>query len=67
MEYEFGMFTDTGEEVVSQVVKLACTYALSDTTINQMLVALSNDEAFAEASDTVVRERVFKYLNRAAW
>jgi hypothetical protein len=68
MDYEFGMFSGAGEDVVYDIVKLAGKHALSDSTINAILKAVSDhEEAFKEASDTVVRERVFGFLNRAAW
>lgn len=67
MNKDFGMFTDTGEELVSELVRLSGTYALSDSTIKALLKAISTEEAFAEATDTVVRDRVFAYLNRASW
>ena len=67
MEYEFGMFSDDGEAAVAELVKFAGKYALTDSTINALLEALSKEEVYSEATDTVVRERVFKYLDRAAW
>ena len=68
MDVEFGMFSGAGEDVVYDIVKLAGKHALSDSTINRILEAIAdNEEAFKEASDTVVRERVFAHLNRAAW
>lgn len=56
---DFGMFTDAGEELAADVVALARKYQLNDKSINAILWALSENETFAEISDTVVRERVF--------
>ena len=56
---EFGMFTDQGEELANEIVALARKYALNDRSIEQMLWALAENEAFSELSDTVVRENVF--------
>ena len=56
---EYGMFTDLGEELAGDVVALARKYALNDRSIEQMLWALAENEAFSELSDTVVRENVF--------
>lgn len=64
MSLEFGMFTDDGESAVVDVVHLAMKYALNDRSVRLMLEALSENETFEEASDTVVRERVFKFLGR---
>ena len=65
--YEFGMFSDDGEAAVAELVTFAGKYALTDSTINALLEALSKEEVYSEATDTVVRDRVFAYLNRASW
>lgn len=64
VEVEFGMFTDMGEDVIYDIVKFADKYALNDRSVRLILEALSENEAFAEAADTVVRENVFKFLGR---
>ena len=56
---EFGMFTDAGEELMADVVRLARKYQLNDRSVTMMLQALAENEVFAESTDTVVRERVF--------
>jgi hypothetical protein len=56
---EFGMFTDAGEELMTDVVRLARKYQLNDRSVTMMLQALAENEVFAESTDTVVRERVF--------
>jgi hypothetical protein len=59
---KFGMYSDAGEEAVYQLAVYARKFALCDKSINQMLWALAETEAFSEASDTVVRENVFAYV-----
>lgn len=60
---EFGMFTDAGENLIADVIALARKHQLNDKSVNQILWALSENEVFAEASDTVVREQVFAVLS----
>lgn len=66
MSLDFGMFTDDGESALVDLVHFANKYALNDRSVRLLLEALSENEAFEEASDTVVRERVFKFLGRNA-
>lgn len=54
----YGMFTDHGNDVVHQLVVLAKKHMLNDKSVIAMLKALSENETFSEAGDTVVRERV---------
>jgi hypothetical protein len=56
------MFSDAGEEAVYQLAVLAKKNALSELSIRMMLEGLAETEAFEEANDTVVRERVFAYV-----
>ena len=53
------MFTEAGENVVASLVELADKAFLPWDTVESMLQALSNNEAFAEAADTAVREAVY--------
>ena len=65
---EYGMFTGAGEEMMNDFVKFVSRHSLSDATINKILWTIAeNEEMYAEASDTVVREQVFAELNRGAW
>lgn len=63
-DLDFGMMSDAGEDMIYDLVKLANKFMLNDSTVNAMLLAISNEEVYAEATDTVVRERVFAALGR---
>ena len=58
----FGMYSDIGNYVIQDLVNLANKAQLSDRVVLCMLEAISKDEMYAEAMDTVVRERVFAQL-----
>ena len=58
----FGMYSDIGNYVIHDLVNLANKAQLSDRAVLGMLEALAKDEMYAEAMDTVVRERVFAQL-----
>lgn len=62
---EFRMFSDAGDQLIGAFVEFANKYQLNDKSINECLWAISENEAYAEAADTVVRERVFAALNRS--
>ena len=62
MNFNFGMYSDLGNYVIQDLVNLANKAQLSDRAVLGMLEALSKDEMYAEAMDTVVRERVFAQL-----
>jgi hypothetical protein len=58
----YGMYSDIGNTIIHDLVNLANKALLSDRAVYAMLEALSKDEMYAEAMDTVVRERVFDAL-----
>ena len=58
----YGMYSDIGNYVIQDLVDLANKAQLSDRVVLSMLEAISKDEMYAEAMDTVVRERVFAQL-----
>ena len=58
----YGMYSDIGNAIIHDFVKLANKAQLSDRAVYAMLEAISKDEMYAEAMDTVVRERVFDAL-----
>ena len=58
----YGMYSDIGNYVIQDLVNLANSALLSDRAVLGMLEALAKDEMYAEAMDTVVRERVFAQL-----
>ena len=62
MNFNFGMYSDLGNYVIQDLVNLANKAQLSDRAVLGMLEALAKDEMYAEATDTVVRERVFAQL-----
>jgi hypothetical protein len=63
----YGMFSDIGNYVIQDLVNLANAAQLSDRAVLGMLEAIAKDEMYAEAMDTVVRERVFDALVISSW
>ena len=59
---EFGMFTEEGDYEVYRIVDLAKRAKLTWHQVNGLLTQLSNTEGFEEATDTVVKERVWEEL-----
>jgi hypothetical protein len=60
MEYE--MFTESGNNLVTDLVKFAKTHNLSATVVLSMMDAISKDECFGEITDTAVRECIGEEL-----
>ena len=56
------MFTESGNNLVSDLVKMAKTHNLSDTVVLSMMNAISKDECFGEITDTAVRECIGEEL-----
>ena len=63
----YGMFTESGNEMIADLVAFANKYQLSDKSVVDALWAIAETEGFAEASDTVVRENVFAALTQGAF
>ena len=61
----YGMFTEKGNGVVGCVVQMVVEYDLTDWAVMDTLAALAKDERYREATDTDVREAVFKAINEA--
>ena len=59
---EFGMFTEEGDYEVYRIVDLAKRARLTWFQVKELLTQLSNNEGFEEATDTVVKERVWEEL-----
>ena len=59
---EYGMFTESGNNLVADVVKMAKTYGLTPTVVTRMMHAIAIDERFAEITDTAVRETIGEEL-----
>ena len=59
---EFGMFTEEGDYEIFRIVDLAKRANLTWSQVTGLLDQLSNTEGFEEATDTVVRERVWDCL-----
>lgn len=55
----YGMFTENGNRVIDGIVIFAKEYHYSWERISEVLARISKVEGFEEASDTVVRERVY--------
>ena len=62
----YGMFTESGNEMIADLVAFANKHQLSDKSVVDALWAIAKTEGFAEASDTVVRENVFAALTQGA-
>ena len=56
------MFTDAGNFKIDSVVSVAKIAQLSWPEVHNLLVILSKQEEYAEATDTAVREIVYKTL-----
>jgi len=54
----FEMFTESGNNLVTDLVKMAKTYGLDDAVVLGMMSAIGNNPDFAEITDTAVRETV---------
>jgi hypothetical protein len=52
----YGMFTDTGNALVENLVMTAKNFNLSDTTVMALMTSFQKDPKFAEITDTEVRE-----------
>jgi len=62
---EFGMFTEAGDYEVYCIVDLARQAGLTWWQVSGLLQQLSTESGFEEATDTVVRERVWEELKYA--
>jgi hypothetical protein len=59
---EFGMFTEEGDYEVYRIVDLAKRAKLTWHQVSGLLTQLSTESGFEEATDTVVKERVWEEL-----
>ena len=59
---EFGMFTEEGDYEVYRIVDLAKRARLTWHQVSGLLLQLADNPAYEEATDTVVRERVWEEL-----
>jgi len=59
---EYGMFTEQGDYEVFRIVDLAKRARLTWHQVSGLLQQLADDPAYEEATDTVVRERVWEEL-----
>ena len=59
---EFGMFTEQGDFEVYRIVDLAKRARLTWHQVSGLLLQLADNPAYEEATDTVVRERVWEEL-----
>ena len=59
---EFGMFTEEGDYEVFRIVDLAKRARLTWHQVSGLLLQLADNPAYEEATDTVVRERVWEEL-----
>jgi hypothetical protein len=59
---EFGMFTEEGDYEVYRIVDLAKRAKLTWHQVSGLFTQLSTESGFEEATDTVVKERVWEEL-----
>ena len=59
---EYGMFTEQGDFEVYRIVDLAKRARLTWHQVSGLLLQLADNPAYEEATDTVVRERVWEEL-----
>jgi hypothetical protein len=59
---EFGMFTEEGDYEVYRIVDLAKRAKLTWFQVKELLTQLSTELGYEEATDTVVKERVWEEL-----
>jgi hypothetical protein len=62
MTHDFGMFTEEGNDVIYQLCINAQKYYYDWRQVLKRLQHLAEHPRFGEATDTVVRERVYDYL-----
>ena len=62
---DFAMFTEMGNDAVAAIVEMAKKAMLPWSTVESMLEVLSQNETYAEASDTAVREAVYMEMGFA--
>ena len=60
--YDYGMFTELGNAAVHAIVVAARENNLSWKQTYRALLVLSEDKAFGEATDTMVREIVYSQI-----
>jgi hypothetical protein len=58
IEMNYGMFSDAGNAVVADLIKMAKNHSLSDEIVMAMMNAIAKDECFGEIEDTEVREEI---------
>lgn len=58
----YGMFSEGGEKAVAGIVAYAKEYKCTWSAVEAALINLAQDDDFAEATDTVVRENVYVAL-----
>lgn len=62
---DFAMFTEMGNDAVAAIVEMAKKAMLPWSTVESMLEVLSQNETYAEATDTAVREAVYMEMGFA--
>lgn len=55
---DYGMFTESGNSLVADVIQMAKTYGLNHTVVMRMMESIAKEEDFGEIADTEVRESV---------
>ena len=63
--HDYQMFTDQGDALIHDLVMLVDKYQLRDESVLLMLSAISKNDTFFEATDTLVKEAVFAKLQRS--
>jgi hypothetical protein len=56
IEMNYGMFSNAGNAVVADLIKMAKNHSLPEKVVMAMMSAIAKDECFGEIEDTEVRE-----------
>ena len=62
MDYEYEMFSEAGDCLVHDLIKMAAKYGLGDVEVLAMCSAVAKNPDFSEITDTAVRERIGEEL-----
>ena len=61
-KFDYGMFTDAGNYAIHNILLDALENKMYWKQVYELLVELSKEEGFEEATDTAVRERIYNKL-----
>ena len=64
--HDYQMLTDQGDALIHDLVLLIDKYQLHDRSVLLMLSAISENDTFLEATNTLVQKAVFAKLQRSS-